>query len=251
MLKTLAVLMLVIHSGESKTPDKLKTATQDCRGHEYFGDRLQCIGSRYTAGNITDEVASLWTHEALRLLPTTQSYYSVGMTVGTEYKLIVGRQDSFAFDWALTLPARVYNMFSADTVLLNNPVGKPLLIYSVVKTDVQALPDWKLSVQMPYHTDDMKPLYRHTAAQGGPLRKDCSAFEKWDKRELMKRSGIAVIMPSNMWCPEAASAFEVYIAVIDFAGERDSKKLWYMEWYRSAAEDFGSVPSWVMNQDFQ
>lgn len=255
--KVLFVVTLIfcVSAEDKKNPtvtNPILTQPKTCSHHETFGPRLSCIGEKFTAGNITAVVANMWTHEALRLLDLPDKYYSIGVVTGTETKVVMARQDSYAFDWALALPLAIYNAFSDDTLIMNEPSHKPILIYSRnVGNEIQAMPEWNLKVQVPELSDDMKPLYRHPEARGGSLAKNCKKFEEWRMREFAKDTKIAIIMPSDYWCPESTTAFDVFIANVLPAGARDNKKMWYFEWYRSKADEFGEVPIWAATTHFR
>lgn len=235
-------------------PDTTTTAMEPktCDHHSDFSTRLSCISGKYHDGVINSEVANMWTQEALRLLDQKNTYYSAGIVLGTETKIVVSRQESFAFDWSISIPLAIYNAFSDDTLLMNDPSDKPMLIYTDAKlTEMQTLPDWSIHAQVPDLSEDVKPLYRHEKAKGGMITKNCANFEQWKLREFVKDTTIAIIMPSNFWCPESATAFDVYIASILPAGEKEGKRVWFFDWYREKGSAFGNLPDWATETHFQ
>jgi hypothetical protein len=245
-----AILLIILVATGAEQHQKPTHGKDDCKGKS-FGRWLQCIGSKYEAGEINDEVAKLWTHEALRALNSTETYYSLGIVWGRNTRVAVAKQDDFHFDWTADIPVKVYNKLSSDTLVLDNASDRPKLIYSRNSEDVQELPEWSNVKFTPELDQQMVPLYKLKGAKGGNLKEDCKKFENWNQKEIMKASKVAILMPSDMWCPSTATAaYDVYIADLELAGNKDGKTIWFTEWFRKGEEVFGEVPDWASELDF-
>lgn len=245
---TKVVLGSNISSGESSCEAELfqNHRARDCLKHD-FGKCLQCIGTLHATGAIDNKTAELLTHQALDKLPNKDTYYSVGVQVGNDPKVIVGKQKHYDFDWEVSIPTRIYNVMSDSTLITSFKKSKPVLLYtSNFDVDVQEMPEWSNSLTIPRIGDGMYPMYRHSEAKGGQLKLNCEAYEKWETRKKIMNVGIVVIMPNSMWCPSSASAyFEVVVGEIDIVSEKHGKSSYYLKWFKARDSSSGEIPDWV------
>lgn len=219
---------------------------RDCLKYD-FGKALQCIGSLYDASKINNKTAELLTQQALDKLPSDNTYYSVGVQVGQENKLVMGVQKHHNFDWELSIPTRIYNMMSESTMITDFKKNRPILFYTTSNdVDVQEMPDWAASFSVPRIGGGIYPMYRHPDAKGGTVSSNCALYEKWADRKKLHDVGVMIIMPSNMWCPDAAKAyFDIVVGEIDLIQEKHEKRTYYLKWYKMEKGSSGAVPSWA------
>lgn len=145
--------------------------------------------------------------------------------------------------------------FYQKTVFVELPkqVAGSVLIYSKAEVDPPIITHETSLMSFPRGDDKIKTTARVIGDLdfSAPFR-DCAAFTKWSQGiDANQLTGIALIMPYSLWCPESAMAI-YQVVVADFhkrtrlvAGE--PQEILSVTWAKYEKEEFGEVPAEIQS----
>lgn len=243
MLFGLAALMTASLAEKTAEEFTKPSKLSDCA--KYGKDWLiaQCAASLKQRDLISKTTFNHYLHLSIQMdLKETVEYNSIGYVTGPAPGLLLGHQKNPHFNWAYRLPADPRNMYHGAMYYDNlHAVDKPILMY--LSKAVDGVPELITSMPASYHPSGkghagMVRVYRYGAIESGEVKEGCDAFGQWKYLDSAKTMvGSAIIMPRELWCPKASSAFLVIY------GEFEKHDL--------AASGLGNliVPNWQFGSD--
>lgn len=194
-------------------------ATKNCGTYDVAWRIAKCASSQSEDGLITDKVFANYLYLALRKLPASSHYTSLGFTTGAERELIFGKQSHYDFDkfkYSFDYDLR-HHYFKQALVHMRKVYKKPVLMF--VKDIPQGIPAWNANM----------PGFVHPKGAGSELQlylsatpsnflagdaENCNKFYDWEQRESFEGAvGAAMVMDASMWCPFITdSRFDIVVA---------------------------------------
>lgn len=218
----------------SKTPNNEPKTVSDCQKYREDWRVAQCASSLKRQKLITKHMFNTLLNEAIKMERVgTTTYYSMGLISKPSISLVAAKQIDPVFESELSIPLDPRNLYH-DTMYYDNvaPVDKPVLIYLSERVDdIPQLKEGYLSMLHPKgNKDSGLRVYRY-----GPIEVDtspveaCSKFGSWDYLASAKKMvGVAIVMPTSMWCPETAKDSFVVMHGTYAVGEMGSLKQKYL-----------------------
>lgn len=114
---TYILILLCLSSGIYASTQKSKVLDQidkhkDCSTATTTGRILQCIGSRYDANIISDAELIDGLNKVEDTIPSDQTYYSMGMVYGNDYRFVIGKQTHFHFNAQYSIGLKTFKFWS-------------------------------------------------------------------------------------------------------------------------------------------
>lgn len=196
--------------------------TKDCAIYDEAWRVAKCASSLREGNMISNKLFSFYLQVALRKVPSSSAYTSIGFTTGVDRELIVGKQSHYDFDqWLYTLtydPRTV--MMKAAIISMQREYTRPVLFFS--KTVPEELPVWDdLMVSSLRLAGSGREFFVYKDKNASPFlptdEENCSAFYDWEARESFEDAlGSVMIMDPKLWCPAMESnRFEIVVGDLE------------------------------------
>nr|UCR92561.1 MAG: capsid protein [Flaviviridae sp.] len=220
----IAVLILGCATTESPgaTPEDLTgscpTPNQGAEPFDYTGKSCkiysddwrvaQCASAQRQKGLITKTMFNSYLDYAKAMSnKVTDTYWSVGLSLGASTKLVMAKQEDPTFKTSFKVDLDPRNVYHQEMYLdLVRPVDKTILLY--LEEPIDGIPELRTNLPSIMHPagnpDQRVRVYRY-----GPLDTEsegsCSHFGDWEYLVSAKSMvGSAIVMPKSLWCPKSA-----------------------------------------------
>lgn len=253
MMKIAVIFAMCIAFGHAEVQANKTTtfAKTDCTKYSDPGTVAQCAGSQYSAGQIGNTTFVGYLQKAISMIAPQTSFYGLGITTGIQKKLIIGKANDPVFEKAISVDYDPREWAYKPTgIELPGKFTKPVLIYAVNRNI--DLPDWNNGVYqgwMPTGTDTTAMGYVAEGYGGFSTGQKCNCrdYTEWFADNLRRRpKGVAIVMNSNRWCPEAKEGTAELIVgelVKKVRDGVDGKQEYYaFSWAKWIEGEFGEVP---------
>lgn len=142
-------------------------------------------------------------------LTAYNTYYSVGLNVGLEPKLVAGTIKDPKFDTMIALPLDVSSIYFQHKLLdMGERFDKPVALFltntidEVLVWSSEFMSNWQKKgleeIAAVYKAQDAGPISLHGAEK-------CAEYTKWvDENLTSKKTGVAIVLGPNQWCPVLA-----------------------------------------------
>lgn len=223
---------------------------QDCSSFgDNIGKRLQCLGELYENRRMTSRRLEEELFAVIKLLPSDQQYWSIGLVTGSSNRLAIGVQSHFSFDSVAAIRMNPYAaMIELIYYVQQSDVIAPTILFTDTDISPTPFPDTPLAATVVTGSGKTKVVYglaeRSREIIGNRI--GCEAFIAWNHIDLITNYvGVVIVMPRNYYCKDAETKFDV--AIGEYTAVQDEKNKFgeqYLEpkWEVTSGYTFGTIP---------
>jgi hypothetical protein len=178
-------------------------------------------------------------------------FYGVGLTLGMENNLVIGKIKSPVVDGGMIIPVSPSAIYFTSVIVdLGIKTEKPVVLYLV--KSIEGLPLWRrnfMSKLLPTGGETQYAIF--SDEESGVITpntpEDCSGYQRWMDENISKTKGIAIVLGPGQWCPVIKKGLaEVVVAElieeerVNMKGEIE--KTYRALWAKTPTEKFGKIP---------
>lgn len=194
--------------------------------YQDIGTQVQCLGSTYKAGKMTDQELKAELFKVIKRLPSDDTFYSIGLEFAKTTGIVIGKQSHYQFDWNKKIGTDPRDFYYDHTYLMPaRPLRRSMLVFLAKPLQkklrvVSTTAPWVVNAA----TGLRKEVFQsHESVQvlGEDTEPDCSRFETWqNKLALADSNHIAIVADASLWCPtQNGVLFDVAVGEYELDGD--------------------------------